>query len=69
MADFYISDFQTGLRALVKAGYGAKVAPFVKPTTVVNVSKDNKELSPNFLRWLADRSLSSDDRTMLLKEG
>ncbi|XP_022848234.1 uncharacterized membrane protein At1g16860-like [Olea europaea var. sylvestris] len=69
VADFYISDFQSGLRALVKAGYGAKVAPFVKPTTVVNVSKDNKDLSPNFLRWLADRGLSSDDRKMRLKEG
>ncbi|CAI9756640.1 unnamed protein product [Fraxinus pennsylvanica] len=68
VADFYISDSESGLRALVKTGYGAKVAPFVKPTTVVNVSKDNKELSPNFLRWLADRSLSSDGRTMRLKE-
>lgn len=69
MADFYISDFQSGLRALVKAGYGAKVAPFVKPATVVEVTKENKDLSPSFLRWLADRSLSSDDRIMRLKEG
>ncbi|KVH96888.1 uncharacterized membrane protein At1g16860-like isoform X1 [Cynara cardunculus var. scolymus] len=69
VADFYISDFQSGLRALVKAGYGAKVAPFVKETTVVDISKENRELSPTFLRWLADRSLSSDDRVMRLKEG
>lgn len=69
VADFYISDFQSGLRAMVKAGYGAKVSPFVKPTTVIDVTKSNKELSPNFLRWLADRSLSSDDRIMRLKEG
>ncbi|OIT05407.1 PREDICTED: uncharacterized membrane protein At1g16860-like [Nicotiana attenuata] len=69
VADFYISDFQSGLRAMVKAGYGAKVAPFVKPTTVIDVTKSNKELSPNFLRWLADRSLSSDERIMRLKEG
>ncbi|KAK6791128.1 hypothetical protein RDI58_010209 [Solanum bulbocastanum] len=69
VADFYISDFQSGLRAMVKAGYGAKVVPFVKPTTVIDVTKSNKELSPNFLRWLADRSLSSDDRIMRLKEG
>ncbi|KAL5773163.1 hypothetical protein ACOSQ2_013087 [Xanthoceras sorbifolium] len=69
VSDFYISDFQSGLRALVKAGYGTKVAPFVEPTTVVNVTKGNRELSPNFLRWLADRNLSSDDRTMRLKEG
>lgn len=69
VADFYISDFQTGLRALVKAGYGNKVAPFVKPTTVVDVTKENRELSPNFLGWLADRKLSTDDRIMRLKEG
>ncbi|KAJ8551744.1 hypothetical protein K7X08_021759 [Anisodus acutangulus] len=68
VGDFYISDFQTGLRALVKAGYGAKVAPFVKSTTVVDITTSNRELSPNFLRWLADRSLSSDDRVMRLKE-
>ncbi|CAI9086871.1 OLC1v1020792C1 [Oldenlandia corymbosa var. corymbosa] len=68
VADFYISDFQSGLRALVKAGYNHKVTPFVKSTTVVDITKDNKDLSPNFLRWLADRSLSTDDRTMRLKE-
>ncbi|KAF8414169.1 hypothetical protein HHK36_002168 [Tetracentron sinense] len=69
VADFYISDFQSGLRALVKAGYGAKVAPFVKPATVVDITKENRELSPTFLRWLADHNLSSDDRVMRLKEG
>ncbi|KAI3745409.1 hypothetical protein L1987_58521 [Smallanthus sonchifolius] len=69
VADFYISDFQSGLRALVKAGYGAKVAPFVKETTVVDITKERRELSPGFLQWLADRSLSSDDRLMRLKEG
>ncbi|KAI3440183.1 uncharacterized protein J3R85_003798 [Psidium guajava] len=69
MADFYISDFQSGLRALVKAGYGAKVAPFVKPTTAVDVTKEKRDLSPSFLRWLAERSLSCDDRVMRLKEG
>nr|XP_043623650.1 uncharacterized membrane protein At1g16860 [Erigeron canadensis] len=69
VADFYISDFQSGLRALVKAGYGAKVAPFVKETTVVEITKENRELSPTFLQWLADRSLSSDDHVMRVKEG
>ncbi|XWS18145.1 hypothetical protein CRYUN_Cryun32bG0017000 [Craigia yunnanensis] len=68
VADFYISDFQSGLRALVKAGYGAKVAPFVKPATVVDITKENMDLSPNFLCWLAERNLSSDDRIMHLKE-
>ncbi|KAK4783576.1 hypothetical protein SAY86_007950 [Trapa natans] len=69
VADFYISDFQTGLRALVKAGYGAKVSPLVKASTVVDVPKEKKEMSPSFLRWLAERGLSSDDRIMRLKEG
>lgn len=53
----------------MKAGYGAKVTPLVKPTAVVDITKGNKELSSNFLRWLADRNLSSDDRVMRLKEG
>nr|APA20143.1 ubiquitin-specific protease family C19-related protein [Populus tomentosa]APR64315.1 hypothetical protein [Populus tomentosa] len=69
VADFYISDFQSGLRALVKAGYGAKVAPFVREATVVDVKKENMDLSSSFLHWLADRNLSSDDRIMRLKEG
>ncbi|CAL5345556.1 unnamed protein product [Camellia sinensis] len=69
VADFYISDFQSGLRALVKAGYGAKVAAFVKPTITVDSTKENRDLSPSFVRYLADRSLSSDDRIMRLNEG
>ncbi|KAJ8751862.1 hypothetical protein K2173_026062 [Erythroxylum novogranatense] len=69
VADFYISDLQSGLRAIVKAGNGAKVAPFVKPATIVDVVKENRDLSPDFLRWLSDRKLSSDDRIMCLKEG
>ncbi|XP_021730814.1 uncharacterized membrane protein At1g16860-like [Chenopodium quinoa] len=69
VADFYVSDFHSGLRALVKAGYGAKVAPLVETATVVDITKEKRDLSPNFLQWLADRSLSSDDRIMRLKEG
>ncbi|XWS12901.1 hypothetical protein CRYUN_Cryun37aG0129900 [Craigia yunnanensis] len=68
VADFYISDFQSGLRAVVKAGYGAKVAPFVKPATVVDITKENRDMSTSFLRWLAERTLSSDDHIMRLKE-
>ncbi|XP_058201104.1 uncharacterized membrane protein At1g16860-like [Rhododendron vialii] len=69
VADFYVSDFQSGFRAQVKTGYGARVAPFVKPSTTVDITKENRELSPSFLRWLTDRSLSSDDRIMRLEEG
>ena len=69
MVDFYISDFQSGLRALVKTGYGARVTPYVDESTVIDVNPLNKELSPEFVRWLAERNLSSDDRVMRLKEG
>lgn len=69
VSDFYISDFQSGLRALVKAGNGSKVSPFVIPTTVANVTSQTKDLSPSFLQWLADRNLSNDSRAMRLKEG
>ncbi|GAB2224706.1 hypothetical protein Drorol1_Dr00005474 [Drosera rotundifolia] len=69
VADFYVSDRKTGLRAMVKADSGAKVATFVKPATTVNINDENKNSSPDFLSWLADRNLSSDDRVMRLKEG
>ncbi|KAI8544833.1 hypothetical protein RHMOL_Rhmol08G0325500 [Rhododendron molle] len=69
VVDFYISDFQTGLRALVKTGYGARVTPYVEESIVVDVHPLNKDLSPEFMRWLAERNLTSDDRVMRLKEG
>ncbi|XP_076907581.1 putative membrane protein At1g16860 [Bidens hawaiensis] len=69
IADFYISDFQSGLRAVVKAGYGAKVAPFVKETAVIDITKEKLDSSPDFVTWLAERSLSHDNRVMRLKEG
>ena len=69
MTDFYISDYKSGLRALVKVGYGASVTPHVEDNTIVDVTKKDRELSSNFLRWLAEHNLSSDDRIMRLKEG
>lgn len=69
VVDFYISDFQSGLRALVKTGYGARVTPYVEESVVVDVNPLNKDMSPDFVRWLAERNLSSDDRVMRLKEG
>ncbi|KAL9459900.1 hypothetical protein AB3S75_003162 [Citrus x aurantiifolia] len=67
--DFYISDFQSGLRALVKTGYGARVTPYVDDSLAIDVNPGKEELSPEFIRWLAERNLSSDDRIMRLKEG
>ncbi|EXB82934.1 hypothetical protein L484_003795 [Morus notabilis] len=69
VVDFYISDFQSGLRALVKTGYGARVTPYVDDSFVIDVNPGNEDLSPGFVRWLAERNLQSDDRTMRLKEG
>ncbi|KAL5554585.1 hypothetical protein UlMin_041986 [Ulmus minor] len=69
VVDFYISDFQSGLRALVKTGCGARVTPYVDDSIVIDINPENKNMSPEFLRWLAERNLSSDDRTMQLKEG
>ncbi|XP_008811445.2 uncharacterized membrane protein At1g16860-like [Phoenix dactylifera] len=69
VVDFYISDFQSGLRALVKTGYGARVTPYVDESIVVDINPNNKDLSPHFIRWLGERNLSSDDRVMRLKEG
>ncbi|XP_041001462.1 uncharacterized membrane protein At1g16860-like isoform X3 [Juglans microcarpa x Juglans regia] len=69
VVDFYISDFQSGLRALVKTGYGARVTPYIDNSIVIDVNPENEELSPEFIRWLGERNLSSDDRMMRLKEG
>ncbi|KAF9676451.1 hypothetical protein SADUNF_Sadunf08G0003400 [Salix dunnii] len=67
--DFYISDFQSGLRALVKTGYGARVTPYVDDSLVIDANPGAEELSPDFLKWLGERNLSSDDRIMRMKEG
>lgn len=69
MVDFYISDFQSGLRALVKTGNGARVMPFVDDSVTIDINPGNKDLSPDFIRWLGHKNLSSDDRLMRLKEG
>ncbi|XP_027344723.1 uncharacterized membrane protein At1g16860-like isoform X1 [Abrus precatorius] len=69
VVDFYISDFQSGLRALVKTGHGARVTPYVDDSVLINVNPTKEELSPEFLRWLGERNLSSDDRIMRLEEG
>ncbi|XP_068642904.1 uncharacterized membrane protein At1g16860-like [Aristolochia californica] len=69
VVEFYISDFQSGLRALVKTGYGARVTPYVDESIVVDIDQKNRDMSPEFVRWLGERNLSSDDRVMRLKEG
>ncbi|KAJ4867029.1 putative membrane protein [Raphanus sativus] len=69
VVDFYISDFQSGLRALVKTGNGAKVTPLVDDSVVIDFKHGSEKESPDFVRWLRHKNLSSDDRIMRLKEG
>ncbi|WCJ37139.1 Ubiquitin-specific protease family C19-related protein [Euphorbia peplus] len=69
VVDFYISDFQSGLRALVKAGNGMRVTPFVDDSLIIDVGSEKKDLSPQFTKWLGKRNLQSDDCAMRLEEG
>lgn len=69
VADFYISDNQGGARALVRAGHGAKVISFVKPTAKVDITEEKKEISSEALSWLEDHNLSYDGRIMRIEEG
>ncbi|KAG6545143.1 hypothetical protein Mapa_013408 [Marchantia paleacea] len=69
VVDFYISDLQSGLRALVKAGFGARLTPHVMESSVVDVTSKSKDLPTEFLRWLSDRNLCTGERPMQLKEG
>lgn len=53
----------------MKTGCGARVTPYVDESVIIDINPDNKDMSPEFLRWLRERNLSSDDRIMRLKEG
>lgn len=69
VVDFYISDFQSGLRALVKTGNSARVMPFVDDSVAIDINPENNDMSPEFLRWLGRKNLSVSDHLMRLKEG
>ncbi|KAH8949204.1 hypothetical protein BDL97_10G019500 [Sphagnum fallax] len=69
VVDFYISDLQTGTRALVKSGCGASVTPYVDESVILDVNPKNKEQPADFIRWLSQRNLSADERVMQLREG
>lgn len=43
--DFYISDFQSGQRALVRKGYGTRVTSYVDESVVTDINPDNKDMS------------------------
>ncbi|KAE8673410.1 60S ribosomal protein L36a/L44 [Hibiscus syriacus] len=65
--DFYISDFQSGLRALVKTGFGARVTPYVDDS-VIDVNPAQETLPLDFIRWLGERNTSSDGHVMRIRE-
>ncbi|KAL0904588.1 hypothetical protein M5K25_026715 [Dendrobium thyrsiflorum] len=69
VADFYVSDLNSGTRVLVRAGNGAKVVSFVKPATTLHVSIKNIEQFPSLLRWLQNHTIPTDDLEMRFEEG
>ncbi|KAL9234577.1 hypothetical protein vseg_009433 [Gypsophila vaccaria] len=66
--DFYISDENSGIRALVKAGCGSRVVPLITESILVNTRR-NMVLSPSLTKWLTERNLSADSRLIRLEEG
>lgn len=67
--DFYISELESGSRALVKAGDSSNVTSYVDETTIIDIASKKKELSSTFMNWLRERNLPSNVRKMRLKEG
>ncbi|KAJ4954028.1 hypothetical protein NE237_030860 [Protea cynaroides] len=67
--DFYITDIKSGMRAVVKAGYGSKVTPLIVENTLVNTTNGHSILSAYLRKWLAERNLSTEARLLHLKEG
>ena len=53
--DFYITDRNSGVRAVVKAGSGSKVIPLVIESKLVNAKRKCRILSPHLRKLLRDR--------------
>ncbi|XP_042389090.1 uncharacterized membrane protein At1g16860-like [Zingiber officinale] len=68
-ADFYITDAESGIRALVKAGHDSRVIPLIHENTLVNITAPNRDLSSTMKKWLQGRRLSCEARPMRLEEG
>lgn len=60
VADFYISDSNTGMRFLVRAGNGAKVIPFVGSATDLETNKEERTQS-----WRKEHNLSIENQLRL----
>lgn len=67
VANFYISDRNSGKRFYVRAGEGAKIASMIKQKTI-SFDGDRKGASRNLKSWLENNDLSCDG-VVRLKEG
>ncbi|KAK4267048.1 hypothetical protein QN277_023888 [Acacia crassicarpa] len=67
--DFYITDQKSGTQVVVKAGSGSKVIPLIAESQIIHTSGQHRILSPHLRKWLKDRNLSAEARTLHLEEG
>lgn len=67
MANFYISDRNSGMRFYVRAGEGAKITPMIKLKTI-NFDGDRKGASLNLKNWMPSNDVSCNG-AMRAKEG
>ncbi|KAI3444367.1 hypothetical protein Pfo_001032 [Paulownia fortunei] len=67
--DFYITDLKSGIRALVKAGPDSEVVPLIIESRLIKTSKKCRVLSSDFRKWLREREISAEARSLCLQEG
>jgi hypothetical protein len=67
VANFYISDRNSGKRFYVRAGEGAKITPMTKLKTI-NFDGDGNGVSVNLKNWMASNDLSCNG-AVRFKEG
>ncbi|KAM7275934.1 hypothetical protein ACFE04_017800 [Oxalis oulophora] len=67
--EFYVTDRNSGIRAIVKAGSGSKLIPLVKETEIVTTTRRCRVLSPPLKKWLRERNLPHEARRLRLNEG
>ena len=68
MANFYISDRNSGKRFYVRAGEGAKITPMIKLRTISFDGDGNGASSLNLKNWMATNGLCCDG-VVRAKEG
>ncbi|KAI4328957.1 hypothetical protein L6164_021267 [Bauhinia variegata] len=67
--DFYITDQKSGTRVVVKAGSGCKVIPLIAESKIIQTTAKCRILSPHLRKWLRERNLSAEARSLRLEEG